>query len=95
MEDRKIVQGMEEIAAFKSLNLGCRRVLWFAINLINRQKAEIEKKNTEIDILIEKKDTLQDENSELMAEVERLKDIAKGALTESIKLSDCIQQAKR
>lgn len=40
----------------------------------NRQKAENEKKNTEIDILIEKKDTLQDENSELMAEVERLKE---------------------
>lgn len=44
----------------------------FEIQQNEKLKAENEKKNTEIDILIEKKDTLQDENSELMAEVERL-----------------------
>lgn len=48
-----------------------------AIDIINRQKAEIEKKNIEIDILISKKDMLQDENSELMAEVESLKEALK------------------
>lgn len=46
----------------------------FEIQQNEKLKAEIEKKNTEIDILIEKKDTLQDENSELMAEVERVKE---------------------
>lgn len=42
------------------------------IDLINRQKAELEKKDVEIDILIRKKETLKDEVSELRAEVERL-----------------------
>lgn len=43
-----------------------------ALDLINRLKAEIEKKNVEIDILIRKKETLKDEISELRAEVESL-----------------------
>ena len=41
-----------------------------AIN--NSQKAEIAKKDTEIDILIRKKESLRDEISELKAEIERL-----------------------
>ena len=45
--------------------------------IIEESSAEIEKKNTEIDILISKKDTLQDENSELTAEVESLKEALK------------------
>ena len=45
-----------------------------ALDLINRQKAEIEKKDIEIDILIRKKEALKDEVSELRAEVERLKE---------------------
>ena len=37
----------------------------FSLDLINRQKAEIKKKDTEIDILIRKKETLRNEISEL------------------------------
>lgn len=44
-----------------------------ALYLINRQKAEIEKKDVEIDILIRKKETLKDEISELRGEVDRLR----------------------
>ncbi len=46
-----------------------------ALDLINRQKAEIEEKDIEIDILIRKKESLCDEISELKAEVERLEKI--------------------
>ena len=46
-----------------------------ALDLINRQKAEIKNKDTEIDILIRKKETLKDEVSEMRAEIERLKRI--------------------
>ena len=42
------------------------------LDLLNSQKAEIENKNVEIDILIRKKKTLRDEISELSAEIERL-----------------------
>jgi chromosome segregation ATPase len=38
----------------------------------NRQKVELDKKDTEIDILIRKKESLRDEISELKAEIERL-----------------------
>ena len=41
------------------------RLLEMCLGIINRQKAEIEKKDTEIDILIRKKETLRDEISEL------------------------------
>ena len=43
-----------------------------ALDLINRQKAEIKQKDTEIDILIRKKKTLRDEISELETEIEQL-----------------------
>lgn len=46
-----------------------------ALDLINRQKAEIEQKDIEIDILIRKKEALRDEICELQSEVERLKEI--------------------
>lgn len=42
------------------------------LDLINRQKEEISKKDIEIDILIRKKEDLSDEVSDLRAEVERL-----------------------
>lgn len=42
------------------------------LRIIKSQKAEIEKKDTEIDILIRKKEALRDEISELTAEIERL-----------------------
>jgi predicted nuclease with TOPRIM domain len=54
-------------------NLFCFEVLEKdALDLINRQNAELSKKDTEIDILIRKKESLRDENSELKAEVDRL-----------------------
>jgi chromosome segregation ATPase len=43
--------------------------------LIDTQKAELDKKDTEINILIRKKETLNDEISELKAEIERLEGI--------------------
>jgi hypothetical protein len=53
---------------------GCIQILMVqALDLINRQKSEIEKKDIEIDILIRKKEALKDEVSELRAENERLK----------------------
>lgn len=45
-----------------------------AHDLINRQKADIAKKDIEIDILIRKKETLNDEVFGLKAEVEQWKD---------------------
>ena len=44
-----------------------------ALDLINRQKADLKQKDTEIDILIRKKETLRDEIAEQKAEIERLK----------------------
>lgn len=46
----------------------------FALDLINKQKAELKKKDIEIDILIRKKETAYDECEELKAEIERLKE---------------------
>ena len=48
-----------------------------ALDLINRQKAQLEKKDTEIDILIRKKETLSNEISELRAEIERVEKLQK------------------
>ena len=48
-----------------------------ALDLINRQKAELKKKDTEIDILIRKKETLRDEISELRAEIDHYKGVIK------------------
>lgn len=45
----------------------------FLKEFINRQKAEIKQKDTEIDILIRKKETLKDELAEKQAEIEELK----------------------
>lgn len=48
----------------------------FYVKECQKQKAELEKKDIEIDILIRKKEALNDEISELKAEVERLQKIA-------------------
>lgn len=48
----------------------CSNLKKYALDLINRQK-------TEIDILIRKKETLKDELAEKQAEIERLKDFGK------------------
>ena len=55
----------------------CSNLEKYALDLINRQKAEIKQKDTEIDILIRKKETLQDELAEKQAEIERLKSFRK------------------
>lgn len=47
------------------------------IDEINRQRDEIKQKDTEIDILIRKNETLKDEVLELREEIERLQDIDK------------------
>lgn len=49
----------------------------YILDLINRQRAEIKQKDTEIDILIRKNETLKDEVLELREEIERLQDIDK------------------
>ena len=70
MTGNEIIQALEKI-----LELMCREgdlqrasTISNALDLINRKKSEI-------DILIRKKETLKDEISELRAEVERLKEI--------------------
>jgi hypothetical protein len=75
--DNEIIQALEKI-----LELMCREgdlqrasTISNALDLIKRQKAEIKNKDTEIDILIRKKETLKDEVSEMRAEIERLKRI--------------------
>lgn len=73
MNDEQIVLNLEEMAGFKSLNLGCRNVLHNAIALINRQKAEMEKALATIDGLINGQETLQKYIAEKDAEIERLK----------------------
>ena len=54
--------------AFKALRLGLD-----LRKKIHHQRVELDKKDTEIDILIRKKEALSDEVSELKAEIERLK----------------------
>ena len=60
--------------------------------LINRQKAEIKQKDTEIDILIRKKETLKDELAEKQAEIERLKGFRKEGFTNL--LGNCLVYSK-
>ena len=74
----------------------------YAIDLINRQKAEIEalingqetlqkhiaEKNTEIDILIRKKDALRDEIAEQQAEIERLHNLQKPTETSGFRIEN-------
>lgn len=83
MTDNEIIKALE-LCNSSFLDRSCRECQFYkvshcstalineGINLINRQKAEIEKKDTEIAILIRKNETLKDEVSELRAEVERL-----------------------
>ena len=69
--DEEIIQEATEIY---ETNQNGGALVGDLLRIIKSQKAEIEKKDTEIDILIRKKHALRDEISELMAEVERLKD---------------------
>ena len=56
-----------------------------ALDLINRQKAEIKQKDTEIDILIRKKETLKDELAELQRKNSELEIELKGCEANSYK----------
>lgn len=65
-----------------------------ALDLINRQKAELERKDIEIDILIKKKEALRDEVAELKAEVERLENAYKQCAWERDAFSDNAEAIK-
>lgn len=74
MKDDKIIKALEYCLAQGITSecercrdkIGCRdTLLRDALDLINSQKADIEKKDVEIDILIRKKETLKDEIAEL------------------------------
>ena len=56
-----------------------------SLDLINRQKAEIEKKDIEIDILIRKKEALRDEVERLKARNVELNALNKSTSIESVK----------
>lgn len=86
MTDNEIIKAFELCFAKRGTILTCGKCPYHnfgklckvkrdkdALDLIKRQKAEIENKNREIDILIRKKETLRDKISALCAEIERLK----------------------
>ena len=61
-----VVSSCKECSFHISYNANCvKQVMRNALDLITRQKAELKQKDTEIDILIRKKETLKDEVSEL------------------------------
>ena len=62
----------------KTCSANCiNEIMRDTLDLINSQKAQLEKKDTEIDILIRKKETLSNEISELRAEIERVEKLQK------------------
>lgn len=69
--DEEIIQEATEIY---ETNQNGGALVGDLLRIIKSQKAEIEKKDTEIEILIRKKHALRDEISELTAEIERLSD---------------------
>ena len=61
-----VVSSCKECSFHISCNANCvKQVMCNALDLINRQKADLKQKDTEIDILIRKNETLKDEVSEL------------------------------
>ena len=68
-----VVSSCKECSFHISCNANCvRNLMRNVLDLINRKNADLKQKDTEIDILIRKKETLKDEVAELRAEVERL-----------------------
>ena len=88
MTDKEIIKALERCGQHRECcycnsveECGNKRVLTAsALDLINRQQAEIEKKDIEIDILIRKKEALNDEVSMLRAEIERLQSMNQAKL---------------
>jgi hypothetical protein len=85
MKDNEIIKTMESCLSDSPPCTACKydgntftvdecmgELMKDALDLINRQKAEIKQKDTEIDILIRKKETLKDELAEKQAEIEEL-----------------------
>lgn len=73
-----VVSSCKECSFHISCNANCvKQVMCNALDLINRQKADLKQKDTEIDILIRKREALKDEVAELRAEVERLRGFRK------------------
>lgn len=75
MTDNEIIKALEHCVSKRSCNgciayspRGCQGIDKGLLNIINRQKEEI-------DILIRKKETLRDEIAGQQAEIERLKEI--------------------
>ena len=75
MSDEEIIKALEGLIKNfdgKSVDFA---IISFALDLINRQKAEIEQLKAEIDIIIRKKETLRDEIFKLQTENERLREM--------------------
>jgi DNA anti-recombination protein RmuC len=86
MKDNEIMECAENCVSVSPMCICCpfdegtltvdecmSKLLEKLVEVANRQKAELAKKDTEIDILIRKKEALRDEVSELKAEVEEWK----------------------
>lgn len=82
---------------FTSITAQRANELWHRENceLIDRLKAEIEKKGVEIDILIRKNKTLKDEVSESRAEVERLQEANKSFSCMGLFYSEIKSEARK
>ena len=85
MNDNEIIKAVEYCSSNDDCDLNCpiekettedegciRTIGRLALDIIKRYKSELEKKDTEIDILIRKNETLKDEVSELRADKEAL-----------------------
>lgn len=62
------------------------------VEVANRQKVELDKKDTEIDILIRKKESLMDKNSDLKSENERLQEELDGETVENMRLGHEVER---
>lgn len=82
MTDNEMIEFWEDIVSKANVLYGEEDKEWevqlsgsrarATLDLLKRQQAEIDRKDTEIDILIRKNETLKDEVSECNAEIERL-----------------------
>ena len=91
MTDNEIIKALECCSDDENykcnecpLYVDCEKasIAGYALGIINRQKAEVAKKDTEIGILIRKKEALRDEIAEQQAEIERLRHILVSFMSE-------------